>query len=357
MKQLCLSLLPAAAVPVLVAVSMPAAEIHFAPAEGQSVARKFTTHAQLSLGDLQMSMNGQPMPMEIKMEMDIDSTSEVEVTDQYVAMGAGQPQELRRTFDAIGQTGSFAMEMEMMPNGGQEMDITSSSELEGKSVTFEWNEESKEYEVAWHESEGDDELLEKLTEDMDLRVLLPAGSVAEGDTWEIDVTKLNTVLAPGGDMKLVPELDEEAQQFPGMQGGMGEGFGEMLGDSIEGTASGEFKGMQDLEGVNVAAIAIKLDIESSNDMTEQIKEQMSEMPEEMGEVDLDYADVELDIEAEGTLYWNVDAGHAHMLELSGSMTMIMDTAMKMSPGGQEMRIEQMFEMAGTFDTNLTVTAK
>lgn len=357
MKQLCLSLLPAAAVPALVALSLPATEITFAPAEGLSVARKFTSHQQMALGDLQMSMNGQPMPMEIKMEMDMDSTSEVEVTDQFVAMGEGQPQKLLRTFDAIGQTGSFAMEMELMPNGGQEMDITASSELEGKSVSFVWDEEAEEYEAAWHESEGDDALLEDLTEDMDLRALLPSGSVSEGDTWEIDVKTLTSVLAPGGDMKLVPELEEDAQQFPGPQSGMGGGFGEMLGESIEGTASGEFKGLQDLDGVNVAAIAIKLDIESSNDMTEQVVKQMEEMKEQIGEAKVEYMDVELDIEAEGTLYWNMDAGHAHMFELSGTIGMVMDTAMKMSPSGQEMRIEQMFEMAGTFDTNMTVTAK
>ena len=31
--------------------------------------------------------------------------------------------------------------------------------------------------------------------------------------------------------------------------------------------------------------------------------------------------------------------------------------MKMSPGGPEMSLEQMFEMSGTFDNDMSVTAK
>jgi len=354
MNHLRTSLLSAAAVPVLLAFAWPASELVFAPAEGQGVTRKWTNQLHLSLDDMQMTMNGQPLPMEIEMEMDIDGSTEVEVTDQYVAMASGRPKQLRRTFDAVSSTGSFAMEMEMMPGGGQTRDITASSELEGKTVTFSWDEDDEGFGVEWYESEGDDKLLEGLTEDMDLRILLPDSAVEEGDTWEIDVQQLASIVAPGGNLSLVPEMDEDMGGMPGMEG-MGSGMADMVGENLEGTATAEYKGTQEVDGVTVAVIALTLDIESTNDMTEKVTEQMGQMPDEVGEVSVEYMDVELDIEAEGTLFWNIEAKHAHSMDLSGSIRMVMDTAMTMSPGGQEMQMEQMFEMSGTFENSMTVS--
>jgi hypothetical protein len=363
MKHPFLPLLSSAALPLLaftplVRPHLPRSEtaISFAPAEGQTVVRKFTGGAQLALDDMQITINGQPSPMPMEMEMDMDMTTEFEVTDKFVSLASGRPLELLRTYDELALSGSFAIEMEMMPGGGQETDMTATSELEGKSVAFTWDEDSEEYDAAWHESEGDDELLENLSEDMDLRVLLPPTSVEEGATWDIDVAKLTDVLALGGDMGLEPEIEDEAQSLPGM-GGMGGGMGDMLGESIEGTATGEFKGLQELDGVHVAAIAVKIDVEGSNDMTEQVNEQMEKMGDQVGEMSVEYADVELDLQAEGTLYWNMDTHHAHSFELGGTMHMVMDTAMKVSQGGQELRIEQMLEMSGTFDNELTVRAQ
>jgi len=354
MNQLRTTLLSAAAVPVLLALTLPASEIVFAPAEGQSVTRKWTNQIHLSLDDMQMTMNGQPLPMEIEMEMDIDGTTEVEVTDRFVAMAEGRPSKLRRTFDAVGSTGSFAMEMAMMPGGGQTRDINASSELEGKTVTFSWDPDEETYGADWFESEGDDKLLEGLTEDMDLRVLLPRAGIEEGETWEIDVKRLTGILAPGGNMALVPDLDEDMGGMPGMEG-MGSGMGDMIGESLEGTATAEYKGTREMDGVTVAVIRLTIDVESTNDMTEKVMEQMGQMPDEVGEVSVEYMDVEIDIEAEGTLYWNVEAKHAHSMDLSGSMKMVMDTAMTMSPGGQEMQMEQMMEMSGSFENSMTVT--
>ena len=40
---------------------------------------------------------------------------------------------------------------------------------------------------------------------MDLRAFLPEKSVSEGDSWSIDLDGLINVLAPGGNLKIVPE--------------------------------------------------------------------------------------------------------------------------------------------------------
>lgn len=345
----------ALAVPTLVASELPATEITFGPAEGTTLSRTYVSKSQFALDDMQMSMNGQPMPMEIEMEMDMEMTSGFEVSDTFLAMAGERPGKLKRTFDSIDSNGSFAMEMEMMPGGGQTMNVTASSELEGKTVLFSLDGEESDYEVSWHESEGDDELLEGLSEDMDLRALLPTGAVSEGDTWDIDTSTLVSVLAPGGNLALVPEMDED-MGMPGM-GNMNQGLDQMLGEMLEGTASGVFKGTREVDGVNVAVIGITIDIDSSNDMTEIVREQLEEMPEEMGELSVEYMDAEVEIEVEGTLFWNLSGKHAHSLDLSGSMRMVMDMAMNMSMSGQEMQMEQMFEMSGTIENSMKIAAE
>ncbi len=355
MKNTPTPLLSAAALPVLLAFALPGGEtVAFSPSEGHSVTRTWTTTTQFSLDDMEMSMNGQPMPMEMEMEMDMSMDMTVEVSDEYVSMMDGQPATLRRSYDTLDSSGTFAMEMELMPGGGDEMTIDSSSELEGKTVLFTWNEEDGSYDVAFDESEGDEELLEGLEEDMDLRSLLPEGEVAEGDSWDIDVKNLTAVLAPGGDMALIPEMDEETSGLmPGMDN-MGRGMNEMLGDMLEGDASATFNGFQEVDGTRVAVIAITISIESSNDMTDTVADAMGDMPDEMPEFEIDYMDVEIEIESEGTLYWDVEAGHAHSYELAGSMGFITDMGISLAMGDQEMEIEQSFEMSGTFENTMSI---
>jgi hypothetical protein len=355
MKNTRTSLSAAIALPVIAVFAQPADTIAFSPSEGASVTRTWTSSTQFALDDMEMSMNGQPLPMEMEMEMDMGMDMSVEVTDEYISMLDGQPGALRRSYDVIGSSGSFALEAEMLPGGGDEKTIAASSELEGKVVVFAWNEEDDSYDISYDESEGDEDLLEGLEEDMDLRALLPPEEQEEGGTWEIDVKSLTSVLAPGGDMALVPELDDEdmGMGMPGMEN-MGRGMNDMLGDLLEGEATGTFNGFQDVDGVRVAVIALVVSIESSNDMTDQVMEAMDEMPEEIGEFSVEYMDVEIEIEAEATLYWDLEAGHAHSYEMNGSMSFITDMGMNVAMGDQEMEIEQTFEMSGTFENTMSI---
>jgi hypothetical protein len=189
---------------------------------------------------------------------------------------------------------------------------------------------------------------------MDLRALLPTGEVEVDESWEIDVKSLTAVLAPGGDLALVPELDEEMDMMPGMQD-MGRGMHDMLGDMLEGTATGTFKGFEEVDGVRVAVIAIEIEIRSSNDMTEKVMEAMDEMPEEMGEFSIEFMDVEVEIQGEGTLQWDVEGGHAQSFELSGSMGFITDMGMTVTMGDSPVEIEQTMDMSGSFANSMTVS--
>lgn len=337
----------------LVAFAMPADKVSFHPEEGLSLTKSIQSNTQMALDDMTMTMNGQPMPMDLEMEMDMSMNMSVEVTDEYVSTSDGRPAKLKRTFDALGSTGSFAIEMAMMPGGGDERSIDATSELEGKTVVFTWNEEEGEYETSFAEDEGDEELLEGLEQDLDFLELLPSEEVAEGDTWNVDVKELTTILVPGGDLKLEPEdMDDEMSSFPGMDQ-FGANSADWFGDMLEGEATCEYKGTREVDGVTVGVIALVVNISSTNDMSEMVGDAMGAMPEDGPEVDVEYMDIELEMEAEGLLYWNLAGGHAQSFELNGSVLVIMDMGMNMTMGDNEMSMEQTMEMSGSWELNAT----
>ena len=74
----------------------------------------------------------------------------------------------------------------------------------------------------------------------------------------------------------------------------------------------------------------------------------------MGDFSIEYMDVEVEIEGEATLYWDVEAGHAHSYEMNGSMSFMTDMGINVAMGDQEMEIEQTFEMSGTFENSMGI---
>lgn len=340
--------------PALLALALPLDEVAFRPSDDLSVTRTIDSVRNFSLDDMEMTMNGQPLPMDLQMEMDMSMTQKTVVTDVFGAVADGRHGTLKRTYDELAQNGEFSMRMAMLPDGGQDATIEGASELEGKTVVFTWNAEESAY-VPKLEGDGEEELLEGLDEDMDLRALLPKASVSEGDTWDLDVKKLRSVLALGGNLKLVPQNDDMPEGgMPGMDN-MGD-FSKMLEDLIEGEATAEYRGTREIDGVSCQVIGIKVDVNASADLTEQLEENVAQsLPDGMGEVEVEHVDMELEIEGEGQLYWNAAAGIAHSFEMNGTMTITMDMAFAISMGEQDMTMEQNLTMSGTFEDKVAVT--
>jgi hypothetical protein len=132
-------------------------------------------------------------------------------------------------------------------------------------------------------------------------------------------------------------------------------FAAMFDDLIEGEASGEFRGMREVDGVNCAVLGIKLDVRASAYLTDKVADQMGDsLPDGMGEMEVEHVDFEIEIEGEGQLYWNVAAGVAHSYEMSGKISMVMDMGFAISMGEQDMSMEQNLTMSGTFEDRLSV---
>ena len=71
---------------------------------------------------------------------------------------------------------------------------TGSSELEGETVVFAWEEDGETYAVS--SEDVDEELLEELRFDYDYAALLPGESVSEDDEWFVDVDEFRSLMDP-----------------------------------------------------------------------------------------------------------------------------------------------------------------
>ena len=115
MKRSTTLLLTTLAAPALLAAGAPFTTLSFAPDEGTTLTKKFTSDMELTMEDMSMSMNGEEMPFEMEMDMTVNTVQSMTVSDEYVKMRKGAPAQLKRAFDELLATTSISMEM-VVPN-------------------------------------------------------------------------------------------------------------------------------------------------------------------------------------------------------------------------------------------------
>jgi hypothetical protein len=175
----------------------------FAPAEGSSVRKRYTERTSLSLDSAEMRMGDQAIRPPA-MEFEVQVARELAVVDTYAALGKGRPARLSRVFERI--EGSLEVSSQEEGRGREVAQATYKSPLAGLEVVFTWDEEHGTYGVAFGKGveDGDEELLEGLLEDADLRALLPEGDAKEGDEWALDPAAFGALLSPCGDLRWIP---------------------------------------------------------------------------------------------------------------------------------------------------------
>lgn len=356
MKHHRIALLAICASPLLLASGLPLDKVSFTPAEGSTLTKTFKLEGKFEMDDMQVLLNGEENEMMPSIEMSMGWDQLIEVSDKYGKVEGGRPAKLTRTYKDISQDMKMEMSMEMMGQA-QDQDMTGSGEskLEGKTVNFAWDDGAEEYAATFAEgSEGDEDLLAGLTEDMDLRLLLPTEEVSDGAEWDIAPAKLVDLFAPGGDLKW--DISMNGEQAMSMGPGnpeMMSDMRDMLGEAVRGTATGHYSGMREIDGTKYGVIGIAIDIQSSNDLSDKFKEMMGDQLPQGVDVDIENIDMDFTFEGSGELLWDVAAGHVHSFELSGDVTLAMDMAMSMNVG-QEMRMEMSMDMSGTIKQKVAV---
>jgi hypothetical protein len=337
-----------ACTPLFVASHAPATKIAFTAGEGTTLTKIFTSRLELELDEMRVLRDGQEPDGLPELEMRVTTDLDVVVKDEYLALENGTPRKLRRSFETIDVATLMAMEVNLQgQTNNQDSTVQAGSELQGETIEFTWNAETKEYDVAFVEEEGDKELLVGLFEDMDLRAFLPGREVEVGDEWEVEPREIATVMAPGGDLKLVPE--ELAYDMSGMSGQMGE-LSDWFDENLQGKVSCRLTEVR-TEGDNrIAVIAIELKLENDVDLTEMAQEELEnvELPPGAGEIEVEHMQIDLRIEGEGVLLWDLGAGHFHALDVESDFEMKMDIGVSLElPGFGDVMHSQEFDMSGS----------
>lgn len=344
------------ALPALVAFAPKADSLKFAPEAGSTATKTFSSKSDFSLDDMTVLINGEPNPMMPEISMQMVISQNVTVSDTYDAVSGGRPKKLTRKYDSGTMDMEMNMEMDMMgETNTEDGNGSGTSKLDGSTVVFTWDEESSSYKAAFPEgTEGDAELLENLAEDMDLRGLLPeSGELTTGESYDVKLTSLIDVFAPGGDLKLDVEM-EGAENMGGPDPSMMADFRRIFEEMVAGEATGKYVGTKEIDGVTVGVIELTFKINASRDMSEFVAELMGEqMPEGM-DMTVNRLDVEFSYEGGGELHWNLAEGRAQGLALKGNANVSMDMEMAMDMGGQAMTISMEMAMSGEMENGLAV---
>ncbi|MDG1499499.1 MAG: hypothetical protein P8N31_05225 [Planctomycetota bacterium] len=340
------------ATPVLFAFALPADTVSLQVKAGTTLNKSFETTVEMTLDEMRMVMNGEEMDASMYgLEIDMTNVSTLTFIDTYGRLENGRAASLVRTFDTLAN--NVETSQNNARTGPMDLSVSSASELEGVDVRFTWNAESGNYEAAFadEQSTEDVELLTELNGDADLLGLLPEGDVAVDDTWKADTSVLIALMSPGGDVKLKPEeADDSAPSDPTSE----LSFGDMLGD-IDGEVTCTYLGIREADGVNFAAIKFELDVTTSNDLTELIMDAGGNVEQDGVEISFNSVDVEMSIEGEGTLLWDVRGGHFSSLEFSGDLEQIMDMSMALSTVQGEMDMDQAITMSGSLTLDFSTT--
>ena len=321
-------------VPALLAMRPVADELTFSPEEGSSLSKTFELSLSLALDDAMLLVDGNDMAeMVLSQEPGVDATFTWSIDDTYEEMGDGRPTKLLRTFTEAG------MEYDTGDDSGSE----SMEDLEGKSIRFTWDDEEEGYiaEFADEEEAGDEDVLNGLGEDMDLRALLPGDGVSVGDTWEVDL--VGDVLMPGMDLTSAMDsgdIPPEAEPLIAFL----ETEIENLVESM--TLSCEYMGSRDEGGVQVGVVGVSLECTYSVSLVDLIADMVSNAPVEVA-LDTEYADIEFELAGEGELLWDMAGGHISSFGLESDMACFIDAAMSADMGGQMSEQEVSVELSGS----------
>ena len=358
-----LKLLVPAGAGLLLSFSTTADRIAFAPESGLTVTRTIENRLTLDLEDFAMDVDGQDMTAMMGgiPEVSFTNTNSVVVTDEFVEMAEGRPAKLKRTYDTIGN--HVLVDASMMGEG-QTDETEMSSELEGAEVVFTWDTESGEFVASYADEEDsrDPELLEGLSEDMDLRMLLPGREVEVGESWDIPFDALFSMLLPGGNLGAQPDgMDEmDADMDMGQMEDLMRELMDEYADAAESLFDGErkatYQGMREVDGEKLAVISLVIDTDGTLDFADMILDMMdrmgeiSEMPMEM-DMSIAAADLLMTVEGEGELLWDARRGIFRSMEMEAEMSIGVEMAMDMDMGGQATTMDITVELFGDLESS------
>ena len=312
----------------LCAFALPGGELRFAVPEKTTLAKVFDDTVRFHSTSIRMRVDGEDVESPLSaVKVQLLDEVHFELHDVYGAPKDGKPATLARTFDKLEgkATQHYELPEDAPMPAPPDLEHERSSGLEGKTVRFTLGEDG-EYKAAFEGDKGDEELLLKLQEDMDLRALLPAGAVELDKSWEIDIQAFYSVLnVPGGRLKL------KSKDEPEDNGALGE----QLEEHAKGKAKGTYKGQREVDGRKCAVVAIEAEATSEGRRDESEKSPAAGVTE-----------IQIEYTVEGELLWDSEAGHFRSCNLTSKIKMTMKSSRKVEHDGESHAIERISEFEG-----------
>jgi hypothetical protein len=340
--------LPLLAVAAIPSIQPAADSLSFRVRSGTQLARSFESRQEISQDEAEILLNGQPFPSGKGGGMTAIQSQALEVNDDFVEVANGSPRKLRREFVKIESSGEQTTQ-DPMDSGDQTDTRRAKSELEGKTVVFDWDEAKQQFKRSFDPEGPEEKMLAGLTEDLDFRALLPAKpEVAADDTWSIDVGVIKSIFLPGGNLALQqvdsPKDEDESGEGEGMLDGDDPAA---AFDGLTGKVNATYKGTREVDGVSCGVIAIDFKVSATRDLP-------GKPTESGGEIHIEHINAFLSLEGEGELVWNLSAGCARSFNMSAKIKNQLEIPMKVVSGDKKLDITRKMQMSGTYDLKVKV---
>jgi len=332
-----------------------AVPLSFHSAPGSTVTKQFTHEWKISLDSLTVCLDGRDL-MDVFWPgffMETELSQHVVVTDTYRNTQFGRPHALDRDFGCCTQELDIILGSdEWLVDWGRHHGLVGRSDLEFSTVHFRLVDGA--YTKAF-EREDDPlgkEVLGGLTEDMDLRMLVPGDAVAVGDSWDIDLATLPDLFSPGGYFAWDLDLNGEALLVremldPTLMGDLRA----VLAGSLEGEATVTYAS----ESNGRALLELEIDILARSDAYDLTVLVAKILGDESSwwSLDLEYLEIQLELAATGTALWDTRAGHIDSLELGGEVSSRMEFVLFVGID-HSLRVEVATELSAEFEQHIDV---
>jgi len=343
-------LLAAAPGPAAGAAAAAPERLRFEPAAVTVLSKNLYISHELALESMGQTLAGGPFRPE-RIAGSISTWHKVTVDDELLEVQDGVPARLRRTFTDLGGGGKLRFGPQTGPRTREEEAVLTSP-MRDRTVDLLWVPEERSWSRCWSRLEADEVWLAGLDGDADLLALLPPGEVAVGESWEIPLTAVRALLAPGGNTLITPRTRNVFSRT--VEIGVGGDFSEILASELSGRLSARLAEVREEGGARLARVELALEgLHGVNDRTELWRTSMP-IEEKREKARLLGAFLEYTLDATGVLVWDLTAGHARSLELEGRQRFVTTLSKDLAGPQGPTRMDAQSTFAGTLTLSFTV---
>jgi len=286
---------------------------------------------------------------------DLQTSTTVRTTDDVLEVSGERPTKMRRYYDEARLTAS----RETSRGDARTVDrrIAGEGSIKSQGVVFTWIPEDGEYGRYFDATEGVEETLPGLGEDLGFRSLMPAEKIAEGASWDLPPGALADFFACGGDLNFALTEGKDQNLLRTLRFGTGAFLGDVFGAEEKGTVKATWRSTEEKDGLRLAVIDLVFDIQISKDMRDLAS---STLPpaQRMAGYQVESALVSLSLKGGGEVRWDLGLGGLHSCEeIKADETV--QTQLKLTVGAEGDRVEHSQEllMKGTLVHSVSAVIK